>query len=81
MKLKKNPCERWRGVNNKKHSQRKDIEEEIIKHNKQQFTIAVQSKVDKDKIYKKLDDKEMTRKILEGRLERNDCDNEELFEF
>ena len=59
----------------KTHTKRKAIEEEIIKHNKKHFTMAVQSKVHNDKIYAKLDDKATRKKILEGRLERTNCDN------
>ena len=43
--------------------------------------MASQSKVHKDKICKKLDDKETRKNILEGRLEKPDCDNEEFFKF
>ena len=43
--------------------------------------MAVQSKVENDKIQQKLDDKVMKRQTLERRLERNDYDNEEIVEF
>ena len=43
--------------------------------------MAVQTKVYNDKICKKIDNKETRKKILEGRLERNDCDNQEVFDF
>ena len=42
--------------------------------------MVVPSKVHKDNIFNNLDDKEMRRKILEGRL-KNDCDDEEAFDF
>ena len=43
------------------HSKRKDIEEEIIKHNTKHFSMAIETKMCQDKIYVKLDDK-VTRK-------------------
>ena len=43
--------------------------------------MKVQSKVHRDNIYKKLDDKDMRGKFLEGRLESNDSDNEEVLDF
>ena len=43
--------------------------------------MVVQTKVYNDKICKKIDNKETRKKILEGRLERNDCDNQEVFDF
>ena len=46
----------------KTHKKIKSIEEEIINHNEKHLTMAVHSKVHKDKICKKLDNKD-TRKI------------------
>ena len=43
--------------------------------------MEVQSKVHNDKIYKQLDDKGTRKKTLEGRLERTNCENQEVFEF
>ena len=43
--------------------------------------MAVQTKVHNDKMHKKLDDKERRKKTLEGRLERTDCDNQEVIDF
>ena len=42
--------------------------------------MAVWTKVCQDKTYEKLDERVTTKKKLEGRLERSDCDNEETFE-
>ena len=41
----------------KTHTKRKDIEEEIIKHNTKHFSMAIETKMYQDKIYAKLDDK------------------------
>ena len=43
--------------------------------------MSTQSKVRKDKICKKLHYIKMRTKILEGITERNDCGNEEFFDF
>ena len=32
-------------------------------------------------MHKKIDDKETRKKMLEGRLERSDCENQEVFDF
>ena len=53
------------------HSKRYELGEEIIKHNEQHFAMAIQCKVRKYKICKKLDYEEMRRKTLEGRLKNN----------
>ena len=34
-----------------------------------------------DKTHEELDEKETRKKRLEGRLEREDCDNQEMFEL
>ena len=43
--------------------------------------MEIKSKVRKDKIHKKIDNKEIRRKKLKRRLEINDCNNEEVFDF
>ena len=43
--------------------------------------MALQTKVHKDKTCAKLDDKEIRKKIIDGKLKRAECDNEEVFEF
>ena len=63
------------------HIKRKDIEEEIIYHNKKHFTMVVQPKLHRDKIYKKLDHKETRKTILEGKMQRTDCENQEVLIF
>ena len=65
----------------KTHTKRKDIEEEIIKHNTKHFSMAIETKMYQDKIYAKLDDKAIRKKILEGKLKREECDDKEVFEF
>ena len=43
--------------------------------------MALQTEVWKDKTHAKLDDKEIRKKIIDGKLKRAECDNEEVFEF
>ena len=56
----------------KTHTKRKNIEEETIKHNTRHFSMAIETKMCQDKIYAKLDDKEIRKKILEGKLKQED---------
>ena len=63
------------------HTKRKDIKEEIIKHNTTHFSMALQTKMCHDKTCAKLDDKATRKKTLEGKLKRDDCDDKEVFEF
>ena len=65
----------------KTHTKRKKIEEEIKKHNTKHFSMAIETKMHQDKIHAKLDDKEIRKKILEGKLKREDCDDKDVFEF
>ena len=54
----------------KTHTKRKDIEEEIVKHNNKYFSMEIETKIYQDKIHAKLDDKAIRKKILEGKLKR-----------
>ena len=65
----------------KTHTKRKKTEEEITKHNTKHFSMAIETKMHQDKIHAKLDDKEIRKKILEGKLKREDCDDKDVFEF
>ena len=70
---------KWKII--KTHATRKAIKDEIINHNQKHFAMAVRRKVHQDKMHVKLDDRVIKKKTLEGRMERRDCDNEEVFEF
>ena len=59
------------------HKKIKVIEVEINNHNKKN-TMGVRKKLHNDKTCEKLDDNEKRKKTLEGRLERSDCDNQEV---
>jgi len=65
----------------KSYTKRKDIKEETIKHDTKHFSMAIETKMYRDKIYAKLDDKVIRKKILEGKLKREDCDDKDAFEF
>ena len=45
----------------KTHTKRKDIEGEMMKHNTKHFSMAIETKMCPDKIYAKLDDKEIRK--------------------
>ena len=60
---------------------REQIEEEIIMYNEQHLKQAHSSIMYKDKIYKKLRNNDIRDKILDGRLRKQDCDDERVYEF
>ena len=60
---------------------REQIEEQIISHNEQHLKQAHSSIMCQDKMHKKLRDNEIRNKILDGRLRRDDCDDQRVCEF
>ena len=60
---------------------REQIEEEIITYNEQHLKQAHSSIMYQDKIYKRLRENEIRDKILDGRLRRQDCDDDRVYEF
>ena len=57
------------------------IEQEIAKYNKKYFRKAYSSNAYKDIIYMQLKIDQVRDKILEGRLRKEECDDERVFEF
>ena len=60
---------------------RKEIEDAIIKYNRQHLKQAHQIPVYNDRIYKQLSNNKIRDKILTGKLERDKCTNKEVFKF
>ena len=59
----------------------KEIEDIIIKYNRQHLKQAHQTPVYNDRIYKQLSNNTIRDKILIGKLEWDDCTNKEVFKF
>jgi hypothetical protein len=60
---------------------REEIEQAIIKHNTQHLKKAHQTIAYKDKIYGKLKHDYIRNKIINGTLERSECDDERVYKF
>jgi len=63
------------------HVDRESIENKLIEHNEMHFTKAHNTIAYRDKIYKKLRDNDVRNRILEGKLNREECDDERMYEF
>ena len=63
------------------HIQKEEIEKEIMNYNLNHFKQAHQLIVYRGKIYNKLKQNDVRDKILSRRLTREECDNEDVFEF
>ena len=57
------------------------IEREIVIYNKKYFRKAYTSNAFKDKIYTQLKCDQIRDKILKGTLEREECDNKDVYDF
>ena len=82
----KNSLKRVKVVNEqneiiKECQDRHDIETEIARYNKQHFRQAFSSKAYTDKIYSKLQYDNIRDKILNGTIERSECDHQDVFDF
>ena len=60
---------------------RTNIEAEIARYNKKHFRQSYSSKAFKDRIYSQLKYNEVRDKILNGTLQRNECDNQDVYDF
>ena len=60
---------------------RASIEREIAQHNKKHFRQAYSSKAFQDKIYTQLKCDEVRDKILNGAIKREDCDDQDVYDF
>ena len=65
----------------KEYHDRNSIENEIAEYNKQHFWKAYSSNAFKDKIYSKLKVEQIRDKILNRTLNREECDNDDIYEF
>jgi len=63
------------------HANRIEIENAITNYNRDYFQKANETKLCKSKINEILKNNNMNNKILEGRLQRSECDNNDIFEF
>ena len=52
-----------------------------MQHNYEHFQQAHNTDMYKDKIYEKLQKENIREKILNGQLQRNDCDSEKVYRF
>ena len=52
-----------------------------MEYNRENFQQAYQTKVYNDKIYNELKEDRVRNRILKGQLRREDCDDEDVFEF
>ena len=60
---------------------RHEIEHEIAQYNKKHFRQAFSSKAYKDKVYLKLRHNDIRDKILNGTLQREECDDQDIYDF
>ena len=60
---------------------REKMEEKIMDYNRKHFKKAHSSKVYNDKIYKELRNDAVRNKIMNGTLQREECDNENVHKF
>ena len=60
---------------------RYDIESAIMEYNREYFQQAYQTKVYEDKMLYRLKEDEMGNKTLQEKLEREDCDDKDVFAF
>ena len=60
---------------------RESIEAEILQYNNSYFQQAKSSNTYKNKIYKKLNNGIIKRRIIVGTLRRSECDYHEVYEF
>ena len=60
---------------------RKEIEEELIRFNRSHYQKAYETKVYQDKIYQKLGDNIIRNKILNRKLERDECEDQAVCDF
>ena len=65
----------------KEYYDRASIEREIAAYNKKHFRQAYSSKAFKDKIYTQLKCDEVRDKILNGAIKREDCDDQDVYDF
>jgi len=57
------------------------IEEAISQHNTSHYKQAMQTTMYQDQIYNKLQDNEVRNDILDGNLQRSQCDDEDVYQF
>ena len=57
------------------------IEQSIIDFNKMHYSKANDTKMCEDKVYKQLQEDTKRDKIIDSTLERNECNNNETYEF
>ena len=65
----------------KTHVLKEDIEDIIMTHNTNHFKAAHETPVHNDQIYPQLQQDNVRNKILDGTLERSECDNEDVCHF
>ena len=63
------------------HVDWESIENKLIEYNEAHFTKAYDTIVYRDKIYNKLRDDHVRDKILAGNLNREECDDERMYQF
>ena len=57
------------------------IEEAISQHNTSHYQQAMQTPIYQDQIYHKLQDDEVRNDILDGNLQRSQCDDKDVYQF
>ena len=60
---------------------KEEIEQAIMQYNQQHYTKANDTNIYKDKIYEQLQYDSVRNSIIDGTLERDDCHNDETYEF
>ena len=63
------------------HITRENIEKAIIEHNTNHFKKVLNTKAFKDKIHNQLENNKIRDKILEGKLQRKECNNDNTYQL
>ena len=60
---------------------KEEIKDAIIEYNREHYTKVHNTNIYQDKIYKQLQIDSIRDKIIDGKLKRKDCDNDETYKF